>query len=110
MTTQPKLIPTLDPSEAPAGYRAVLKSDARPASPTGGYANTCRACDWRAACGDPETDLELHNHRCMDYTIITTDGRRLARNDGCSVVFKRIHSASVNVSNATYDGRHGETT
>ncbi len=69
----------LDPNEAPSGYYAVLKADARPSD--GG--NICRACDWR-----PDCDGLLQ--RCMSYSVISSrDGSELKRRDGCSVVFKR---------------------
>lgn len=70
--------PTLDPSEAPVGYYAVLKS----AVATPELGNICRACDWRADCCGTK-------HRCMPHEIVTSDGETLKRNDGCSVVFKR---------------------
>ena len=70
---------TLDPDEAPPGYHALLKADAKPAD--GG--NICRACDWRPEC-------DGFAHRCMPYAVISIrDGRELKRQDGCSVVFKR---------------------
>lgn len=76
----------LDPNEAPSGYYAVLKSSV--ATPTLG--NICRACDWRPECQKQDTDFTRHNHRCMEYPIVSSrDGRELKRNDGCSVVFKR---------------------
>jgi hypothetical protein len=68
----------LDPGEAPAGYFAVLKADAKPSD--GG--NICRACDWRPEC-------DGFAHRCMSYVVISRDGIELKRRDGCSVVFKR---------------------
>jgi len=85
------LTPRLDSGEAPEGYYAVLKSDAKPSD--GG--NICRACDWRQEC-----DGLLH--RCMPYPVTgRLDGGELSRKDGCSVVFKRepvaknisVHSA-----------------
>ncbi len=72
--------PTLDPTEAPAGFVAVLKSSV--ATPALG--NICRACDWRPQCDGFE-------HRCMSYAVTSSrDGSTLQRQDGCSVVFKRI--------------------
>lgn len=69
----------LDPDEAPSGYYAVLKADAKPSD--GG--NICRACDWRPEC-------DGFAHRCMAFAVISSrDGRELKRRDGCSVVFKR---------------------
>lgn len=65
-----------DPKEAPAGYFAVLKSEAKPKDGS----NICRACDWRPECQRPETDFTLANHRCMPW----------ARNDESSVLFKRV--------------------
>lgn len=77
---------TVNPSEAPAGFYAVLKSSVA----TEKLGNICRACDWRPTCQKPDTDFTLHNHRCMSYAVISAkDGRVVARNDRCSVVFKR---------------------
>lgn len=82
-------MPTLDPTEAPEGYHAVLKAEARIPSPNGGgYRNLCEACDWRPTCRKTSTDLKRHKHRCSGYAVILSDGRELCRNDGCSVVFK----------------------
>jgi hypothetical protein len=80
-------MPTLNPLEAPEGYVAVLKSIAKPDDGS----NICRACDWRPTCQQPDTDFTNHNHRCMDYTVIhRLTGQRIRRDDGCSVVFKRV--------------------
>ena len=68
----------INENEAPPGYYAVLKKDAKPRD--GG--NICRACDWRKDCSGEE-------YRCMAFEIITPDNRTLRREDGCSVVFKR---------------------
>ncbi|MBT9137498.1 MAG: hypothetical protein DDT31_00029 [Syntrophomonadaceae bacterium] len=69
----------LDRTDAPAGYYAVFKSDAKPLD--GG--NICRACDWRPEC-------DGFKNRCMSYTVVSSrDGSELGRRDGCSVVFKR---------------------
>ena len=65
-------------NEAPSGYKAVLKSTAKP--PDG--SNICRACDWRPNCNGQV--------RCMDFAITTSSGKTLQREDGCSVLFKRI--------------------
>lgn len=82
---------TLDPSEAPVGYFAVLKAGVATAK----LGNICRACDWRPTCQDPGTDLTLHNHRCMSYEVVSAkDGRVLSRKDGCGVVFKRLPQAA----------------
>jgi len=83
-TIQEMLLPALDPTEAPEGYVAVLKADARPRD--GG--NICRACDWRPRCQDPATNFGDHRNRCMDFAV-SDGGRMLRRHDGCSVVFKR---------------------
>ena len=80
-------MPTLNPQEAPDGYVAVLKDTAKPSDGS----NICRACDWRSICQRPDTDFQRHNHRCMDYPIISFQtGLQIAREDGCSVVFKRL--------------------
>jgi len=73
--------PRLDQNDAPPGYFAVLKSEAKPADGS----NICRACNWRQDCSGEK-------YRCMPYAITTTDGRTLKRADGCSVVFKRLPS------------------
>ncbi len=70
---------TVDPTEAPAGYYAVLKSQVK----TEALGNICRACDWRPDCSG-------RTFRCMSFEVITPDGLRLKRNDGCSVVFKKL--------------------
>lgn len=78
---------TLDVSEAPVGFYAALKSSVA----TKALGNICRACDWRGECQKPSTDFAKHNHRCMSYTVISTKtGLEIKRNDGCSVVFKRL--------------------
>jgi hypothetical protein len=83
---QAQLEGILDPTEAPAGYYAVLKPSWSPE-----LGNICRACDWRPTCQEPSTDFTISNHRCMDYAVISRiNGRELRRNDGCSVVFKRL--------------------
>lgn len=66
--------------EAPPGYYAVLKSEIRRQNPEG---NLCRHCDWRPCC-DGE-------YMCMDYTIITREGKERRRADGCSVLFKKLN-------------------
>lgn len=81
------LTPRLDQGEAPAGYFAVLKCDAKPSD--GG--NICRACDWRPECDGLA-------YRCMPYAVVSRlDGSELRRRDACSVVFKR-KPANVEVS------------
>ncbi len=67
-------VPILDPTDAPPGYYAVLKSDVA----TETLGNICRACDWRPDC-------EGHTYRCMPYEL----QNGLKREDGCSVVFQR---------------------
>jgi hypothetical protein len=81
--------PHLDPNEAPEGYYAVLKS-----SVPHDQGNLCRFCDWRPVCGQEDTDLTKHNHRCMGYAVVTPDGRTIERRDGCSVVFKLARQAN----------------
>lgn len=76
--------PIPDPTEAPEGYYAVLKS------PRPGGDNICRSCDWRPTCQDPTTDFTKPGHRCFAYAITSSrTGEVLQRKDGCSVVFKR---------------------
>lgn len=81
-------IPILNPQEAPAGFVAVLKSEAKPSD--GG--NICRACDWRSECNDKATEFTALGHRCMGYPVVTKDGRAIQRADGCSVIFKRAQA------------------
>ncbi len=79
----------IDQDEAPAGYFAVLKSEAKPLD--GG--NICRACDWRQEC-------DGLSHRCMPYAVFSCrDGGELKRNDGCSVVFKRKRANTNSATN-----------
>lgn len=82
-------MPTLNPNEAPDGYYAVLKDAAK--RPDG--SNICRVCDWRPACQSRDTDFQRNNHRCMDFPVISLKtGQRISRQDGCSVLFKRLPS------------------
>jgi hypothetical protein len=74
-----------NPNEAPEGFKAVLKSKVKPQDGS----NICTVCDWRSECQKLGTDFENPNHRCMDYPIISIrTGKPIARQDGCSVVFK----------------------
>ena len=73
----------INASDAPPGYYAVLKADAKPRD--GG--NICRACDYRSNCSGDE-------YRCMAYEIVTHDGKTLKREDGRSVLFKRKKNAA----------------
>lgn len=72
----PDTAPQLDPTEAPEGFYAVLKAEAKPADGS----NICRACDWRKACQDDATDFSAPGNRCMSH----------ARKDGAAVLFKRL--------------------
>lgn len=65
-----------DPKLSPTGYFAALKAEAKPKDGS----NICRACDWRPECQKPETDFTQTRHRCMPW----------ARDDGSSVLFKRL--------------------
>lgn len=77
----------LNPLEAPEGFRAVLKSEAK--NPDG--RNICEACDWRHQCQDPTTDFESPKHRCVQGVLISgRTGKELFREDGCGVVFKKL--------------------
>ena len=68
--------------EAPEGFYATLKTYK-------GY-NICNDCDARQLC------VENHNqwcfkNRCMSYEVTSNiDGKVYKRNDGKSVIFKRI--------------------
>ena len=80
----------VDTKEAPDGYIAILKSSVA----TSALGNICRACDWRPECQNSDTDFERHNHRCMDFPIISfKTGKEIKRTDGCSVVFRRMPNA-----------------
>ena len=84
--------PRCDPSEAPNGFYAVPKSSVNAAQ----VGNFCNACDWRAQCNDPATDLLAYGHRCMSYAVIALrDGKTYQRKDECSVVFKKSESPRV---------------
>lgn len=76
----------LNPREAPEGFVAVMKA----AVATQALGNICRACDWRPECQKPTTDFTVSRHRCMPYAVTSSDGRELKRQDGCSVVFKKM--------------------
>jgi len=65
---------SIDPKEAPLGYRPVLKATAKPKDD----GNICRACDWRKSCQSDTTDFSTFGHRCMAH----------ARRDGQAVLFK----------------------
>lgn len=75
---------TLNQHDAPPGYYTVLKADAKPRDGS----NICRACDWRSDCDGSK-------HRCMSFEIVTPDGRTLKRDDGCSVLFKRVQQGDL---------------
>ena len=80
----------LNEQEAPSGFYAVLKS-----SLPRDMGNLCRFCDWRKECQKTETDFENSNHRCMDFPVISAKtGLEIARDDGCSVVFKRVSNVA----------------
>lgn len=74
----------VDPTEAPAGFYAVSKNSVA----GDGLGNICRSCDWRPECNSPQSDFTAYGHRCMESPVVTPDGREIARQDGCSVVFK----------------------
>lgn len=75
-----------DPRDAPAGYYAVLKSEAKPDD--GG--NICRACDWRPHCHSGPINEMPRGHNCRGYELVGQDGKLYARADRCSVVFKHL--------------------
>lgn len=73
-------------NEAPAGYKAVLKSEYSKY-----HMNFCEFCDWRKSCQDPNVPKDIPKHRCMSFPVILfKNGKELARKDGCSVLFKKI--------------------
>lgn len=87
--TMENLTNVLDKNEAPDGYYAVLKADARTGDNTN--MNYCEFCDWRKQCCDNSITKAIHNHRCMSYEVIIEDtGEIVSRNDKCSVLFKKI--------------------
>lgn len=79
-------LPQVDKNEAPDGFYAVRK----PESVHGITPNICTFCDWRKQCNDKETDFSLSKHRCMAYAVVTRTGKEIRRQDGCSVIFKKI--------------------
>lgn len=90
-TAEKSSVARLNPADAPDGFTAVLKSDVA----TQSLGNICRACDWRPECQKPDTDFTVSRHRCMPYVVISSEGREIKRDDGCSVVFKRAaHQAT----------------
>jgi hypothetical protein len=69
--------------DAPVGFYAVLKTSAT-------TPNICNSCDARMLCQENKDDWCLRN-RCMDYEITAfKDGKAYKRQDGKSVIFKRI--------------------
>jgi len=78
----------LNRNDAPPGYYAVLKSEAKSRDGS----NICCVCDWRPDCSSEK-------YPCMAFTIITPDGRTLKREDGHSVLFKRRHGHQLGVIN-----------
>ena len=70
----------LNEKEAPAGYRAALKENAK-------TANACDSCDARKLCVENKKDWCVLN-RCMaDALILDRDGTEIRREDACSVYF-----------------------
>ncbi len=73
----------IDAKEAPEGFFAVGKD-------TTSAPNACNSCDARSLCQDNEDNWCLKN-RCMAYEITAfVDGQTYKRNDGKSVIFKRL--------------------
>lgn len=77
-------MPTLDPTEAPPGMVAVLKSEF--IRPPNEPANWCHHCHHRPNC-DGVT-------RCGPGVVVRLDGSRADRKDGCSVIFRRTTEQS----------------
>lgn len=76
----------VNPSEAPDGYIAVLKSEVKR-----GTENICNFCDWRPECQNRSTDFDNPSLRCMpDPMISSKSGKEIKRQDNCSVVFKKF--------------------
>lgn len=75
-----------DQRDAPDGYYAVLKAEAKPMD--GG--NICRACDWRPNCHSGPINKMPRGHNCRGHELIGEDGKAYVRADGCSVLFKRV--------------------
>lgn len=75
-----------DQRDAPDGYYAVLKAEAKPKD--GG--NICRACDWRPNCHSGPINEMPRGHNCRGYELVGRDGKLYVRADGCSVLFKRL--------------------
>lgn len=97
------LVSSINPSEAPIGFYAVLKSSVA----TKRLGNVCRACDWRSECQKPDADFEKANHRCMSSPVRSfATGLVIQRNDGCGVVFKRLSAV---ISDCSECGGAGET-
>lgn len=81
MTYQRELF-SVDASEAPAGFYAAPKSEAKPGE------NICNSCDARRLCQENADDWCLKN-RCMSFPIVAANGITYQRQDGRSVIFKR---------------------
>jgi hypothetical protein len=95
MADQPALVPYLYHAEAPAGYRAVLKTTIAAQFPNGAP-NLCRLCDWRPEClkFDGTIDQMPPTQNCRGHELVGADGRIYVRRDGCSVIFKRLESTN----------------
>lgn len=75
----------VDRKEAPDGFYATLKV-------WNGAGNICRQCEARPLCQANNDEWCLKNP-CMSYGVIADkDGKIYRRNDGKSVVFKRIQA------------------
>jgi hypothetical protein len=74
---------TLDRNEAPQGFYAVDKKEAK-------TPNVCNSCDAKSLCQKNENDWCLKN-RCMSYEMVAfKDGKTYKRNDGRCVIFKQV--------------------
>ena len=75
----------VDKNEAPEGFFAVSKDDINQ-----NKGNLCRQCDARKLCQENLNEW-CHLNRCMaDPVIYEKDNKTYQRNDGASVVFKKI--------------------
>ena len=80
----------LNEKEAPSGFYAIRKK-------WRGY-NICRDCDARSLCQENKDNWCIKN-RCMAYDISDRNGEVIkGRDDGVSVIFKRIEKEDGSVT------------
>ena len=80
----------LDETEAPEGFYAISKDNIKERTCARRDENYCHFCDARTLCQANKEDWCLIN-RCMESEVVAfKNGKTYKRNDGQSVVFKRL--------------------